>query len=126
MPQLFDQANRGELLELLQDLKTYINSSKPKNDDFTFFTDLVKTQQEQITQLQQTRTRIQDRAETGNSVAVNTDGRLQAQELFWQSRIKTLEETFAKSLRESEEKLENAKAETDSIKKWKCLSHNSD
>ena len=115
--QPFHQTNRGELLELLQDLKSYLNLPKAKPDDFTFLTDLVKTQQEQIAQLQQTR--IQDRQETRDIPDIKTDpegSKLQAQELFWQSRIKNVEETFAKSLLESEEKLRNLQTEFEAEK----------
>ena len=115
---LLDKTNRGELLELLQDLKSDLNLPKAKPNDFTFIFDLVKTQQEQINQLQ-ANTRIQDRQETGNNNDVKTEpegSRLQAQELFWQSKIKTLEETFAKSLLESEEKLNNLKTEFENEK----------
>ena len=81
---LLDKTNRGELLELLQDLKSDLNLPKAKPNDFTFIFDLVKTQQEQINQLQ-ANTRIQDRQETGNNNDVKNEpegSRLQAQELM--------------------------------------------
>ena len=111
-----DRTNRGELIELFQDLKSFLNLPKAKPDDSTFINDLVKT--EQINQ-SQTMTRIQDRQKTGDVDDLKTGlegSRLQAQELFWQSRIKTLEETFAKSLLESQEKLLNLQTEFENEK----------
>ena len=108
-----------ELMSLLQDIRKELNTSH-HGQDFNKISSIINNQQSQIDDLQK---QLQQKEGSMNFEKMNEDhqGRLKAQELFWQSKVKDLEENFKTIIHDTtlkqEEFQENIQEEVTLFKK---------
>ena len=100
-----NETNNDEIKNILRDIQSQLQfHPKQSENNESLVSSLVSAQQQQINELKTLVT------EKTNNTDEN-EGKLRAQELFWQSKVKTIEENVQEAIQNSEQKLQKIQEE---------------
>ena len=100
-----NETNNEEIKELLRDIQSQLQFHPRQSDGNEFLvSSLVSAQQLQINEL---KTLVTEKTNTTDE----NEGKLRAQELFWQSKVKNIEENVQDAIQSSEQKLQKIQEE---------------
>ena len=103
-----DNIGGEEIKLILQEMMKHLKTNK--SDEGGNISHIVTAQQAQINELQ-SMIKTQLTLEHNPALVSEAEGKLKAQELFWQSKLKSLEDNFSKSQKDSDHKLQKIQEE---------------